>query len=64
LEVHPSSPDTSLNLLDAHPDLDAGTLHTIAKGLAITIKNREALYQRIHKQCKDRITELEEKAKC
>jgi hypothetical protein len=47
----------------AHPDLDADTLRTIAKGLALTVKNREALYQRVRAQCEARIADLEERAR-
>ena len=37
---YPLSPQSSLNVIQGHPELDAGTLHTIAIGLANTAIGR------------------------
>ena len=37
---YPLSPQSSLNVMQGHPELDAGTLHTIAIGLANTAIGR------------------------
>jgi hypothetical protein len=57
----PVSPHSALAILDAHDNIDPDALQSIARGLAVTIQQRDAYYAQQRRRNKQRIKELEKR---
>jgi hypothetical protein len=57
----PISPRSALALIDAHDDIDPDALHSIARGLTVTMSQRNAYYAQQRRRNEQRIKDLEKR---